>query len=341
METIAAAERDSNKQQRPAAGFWITVAVLWVALVITARFYSFPQGIAAPALAAFVAALGLELTLYTGTGFASVRRTLAALGRPATIAAALAISAVVPWLAFSIGAGGWSFQSSAILLGLILIASFWYVFLPANDLVDAAYLCLIAGVTLSHLISDAYPVLAPKFPADILGRLMWVRLGILAIVLLRRAPDRFIGFLPNAREWKIGTLCYLGFLPLGLIFGSAAGFDKLRDNAFTPLALGKAGLTFLGMLWVVAYGEEFFFRGMLQPMVGRWLRSDIAGLLATSVLFGLAHLGFRGFPNWNFVALAAVAGLFYGTAFMRTGSVRAAMVAHALVNVTWRSFLSG
>jgi membrane protease YdiL (CAAX protease family) len=33
-----------------------------------------------------------------------------------------------------------------------------------------------------------------------------------------------------------------------------------------------------------------------------------------------------------------VAGWFYGRAYLKTGSIRAAMVAHALTNVTWRVF---
>ncbi|HVX67819.1 MAG TPA: CPBP family intramembrane glutamic endopeptidase, partial [Bryobacteraceae bacterium] len=89
--------------------------------------------------------------------------------------------------------------------------------------------------------------------------------------------------------------------------------------------------TFLGMLWVVALREEFFFRGLLQP----WL-----GLIATSLLFGSVHLPFRDFPNWRFAVLAAVAGVFYGLAYRSARSVRAAMVTHALVNTAWRVFFS-
>ena len=101
-----------------------------------------------------------------------------------------------------------------------------------------------------------------------------------------------------------------------------------------------AAVTFLGMLWVVALGEEFFFRGLLQQWLGKWLRSPVAGWLLASALFGLAHLPFRSFPNWRFAAIAAVAGLLYGRAYVKAGSIRAAMVTHALVNTTWRVFLT-
>jgi membrane protease YdiL (CAAX protease family) len=92
------------------------------------------------------------------------------------------------------------------------------------------------------------------------------------------------------------------------------------------------------MLWVVALGEEFFFRGLLQQWVSKWLSSDWAGLVIASILFGSVHLAFRAFPNWRFAAVAAVAGVFYGLAFRRAKSIRASMVTHALAATTWKVF---
>jgi len=91
---------------------------------------------------------------------------------------------------------------------------------------------------------------------------------------------------------------------------------------------------------VVALAEEFFFRGFLQVLLAKRLRSETAGLVAASVLFGLAHLWFRSFPNWRFAIAAAVTGVFYGLAFLKAGSIRASMVTHALVVTTWRMFFA-
>ena len=44
------------------------------------------------------------------------------------------------------------------------------------------------------------------------------------------------------------------------------------------------------------------------------------------------HLPFGRFPNWRFALLAGIAGLFYGRAYAKSGGIRAAMVAHALMN---------
>jgi membrane protease YdiL (CAAX protease family) len=55
------------------------------------------------------------------------------------------------------------------------------------------------------------------------------------------------------------------------------------------------------------------------------------------VLFGLAHLGFRQFPNWRFAVVAGVAGVFYGLAYRRGGGIRSAMVAHAFTVTAWKT----
>jgi membrane protease YdiL (CAAX protease family) len=52
------------------------------------------------------------------------------------------------------------------------------------------------------------------------------------------------------------------------------------------------------------------------------------------------HLPFGHFPNWRFALVAAIAGYFYAKSYQATGSVRSAMITHALTNVVARVFLS-
>jgi hypothetical protein len=172
---------------------------------------------------------------------------------------------------------------------------------------------------------------------QILGQLMWIRTGIWAVLSLRGATGIGFGFLPTLRDWSCGIRYYLYFLPVGLPLALWTGLLRFqpRELEWWQTAAMAVG-TFLGMLWVVALGEEFFFRGLLQQWLCRWLRNSTAGLIVTSILFGLVHLPFRGFPNWRFALVAAVAGAFYGRAYARSGGIRAAMVVHALVNTTTR-----
>jgi hypothetical protein len=77
-------------------------------------------------------------------------------------------------------------------------------------------------------------------------------------------------------------------------------------------------------------GEELFFRGALQPRVG---------LLAASLLFGLAHL----VPAWPLAlwsVFAAGAGLVFGVLFEATGNLLAPALAHVLVNALNLRWLS-
>jgi membrane protease YdiL (CAAX protease family) len=69
-------------------------------------------------------------------------------------------------------------------------------------------------------------------------------------------------------------------------------------------------------------GEELLFRGALQPTLG---------LVATSLLFGLVHLG----PNrrfWPWTAWATAMGFLLGAIHEVTGHLAGAVLAHALIN---------
>jgi membrane protease YdiL (CAAX protease family) len=69
-------------------------------------------------------------------------------------------------------------------------------------------------------------------------------------------------------------------------------------------------------------GEELFFRGALQPRLG---------LVATSMLFGVAHLvPARPLVHWSVFACGA--GLLLGALFELTGNLVAPVVAHVAVN---------
>jgi membrane protease YdiL (CAAX protease family) len=199
----------------------------------------------------------------------------------------------------------------------------------------------MAGVYLAKPFDAIYGRPAPHVALSILGQLMWIRLGLMAVLSLRSLDDARFGFVPSAKEWRVGVQHYLYFLPVG----AALGYWE-RIARFHPQQLvwwkfaGVLVATFAGILWVVALAEEFFFRAFLQQALGKQLHSETAGLLTASVLFGLAHLPFRKFPNWRIAILAGVLGLFCGLALIKARSVKASMVTHALVVTTWRMFFS-
>jgi len=281
-----------------------------------------------------------ELALYILPGFAGVRRALAALPA-AALALLLTGAAMIPYVLATVPLGAFH---AASLLGVGAIAAviaFWYVPLKPRLATDLLFLGVIAAIFLSHAFRALYPAPVSALPLEVLGRLMWVHTGVIAVSCIRGLEAGF-GFVPRPREWRIGVLFTLCFVPLGALLGYLLHVARWHPAAVLSwklplLVLGR----FLGVLWVLALAEEFFVRGFLQQILSRGLRNESAGIVVTSVIFGALHLPFGTFPNWRFAALAATAGLFYGVAFARTRSIRAPMVMHALVVTAWQLFFNG
>lgn len=95
-----------------------------------------------------------------------------------------------------------------------------------------------------------------------------------------------------------------------------------------------AGLS-LAILMFTAWPEELLFRGLLQNFLARASKSELAGWWTASVLFGFSHITNLGFPNWRYVILATLAGLFYGWTWRKTGSIFASALVHAAVDAVW------
>ena len=284
----------------------------------------------------------VELAFYMAPGFIAVRAAFDRLGTRPVRAAILAVSAALPYLVESLATNSFAWSSFIALLAVVLTAAFWYAWIRPGMAADLLFLAFMAGVYLSRLFDQVYGRPAPHVALEILGRLMWIRLGLMAALSLRSMDDARFGFVPTSSEWRIGVRQYLYFLPVGAVMAYLLHFARFRTPAlewwkFALLVIG----TFLAFLWVVALAEEFFFRAFLQQLLARGLRSQVTGLIFASTLFGLAHLAFRPAPNWRFAIIGAVTGVFYGLAFIQARSVRASMVTHALVVTTWRVFFTG
>ena len=283
----------------------------------------------------------VEFVFYLAPGFEEVRAAFDRLGSRTLRAALLAVSAVVPYLIESPFTGTFNWQFFLALVAVVLVAAFWYVWLEAGLGSDIVFLAFVGAVYLSKSFDRGYGHPAPHVALGILGQLMWIRLGLMAVLSLRGMGEIRFGFMPLKQEWRVGVQFYLLFLPVAAALAYLLKIIHYQPRQldwwkFLLLLIG----TFLAFLWVVALAEEFFFRAFLQVLLAKRLGSDTAGLIVASVLFGLAHLWFRSFPNWRFAIAGAVTGVFYGLAFLKAGSIRASMVTHALVVTTWRMFFA-
>ena len=314
--------------------------LLWAAGAAAAYFYAQDRGIPWTTALAVLPAFLVEVSFYYTLGVERLRGSLEKLPS-AGVAVALTVAALGPYALASIASGAFSWRSLAILGALAFAAAFWYVVFPHQTSVDILFLIFIAAVWLGRIIPPLYGTPHPRLPLAILGQLMWFRTGLFALLSVRRMKNIGFGFWPASREWKIGALYFAGLVPVLGALAWAIQFTRphLRYASWERTSL-VALATFFGILWVVALGEELFFRGLLQQWITAWLKSNWGGLLLTSLLFGSVHLWYRTFPNWRFAALAAAAGVFYGLAFRQARSIRASMVTHALTVTAWRLFFS-
>ena len=325
----------NRRMQKSLAGFVAALLAVWGIVGTAGYFYSRQQDIPpALALAVLPAAL-LESGFWVAMASDEVRRRFTEWRTPAARALALTACGLLPYFTYSIPTGTFRWESFALLGALVLAVSLWYAVLPRRRLADLLFLAFVAAVILGRGLPAIYA--AGKLRVDVLGDLMWRRTAMLSVLTVRQAEGIGFGFFPSAKDWRIGGREFLFFLPIGAALTLALGYMRFHVPDGPAWKIGATAIgTFLGMLWVVALSEEFFFRGLLQQWLSNWLANPLAGLLIASVVFGAAHLPFRAFPNWRFALIAAIAGFFYGRAYARAGSIRAAMVAHALTNTTWR-----
>jgi uncharacterized protein len=309
------------------------------ALAALGVWYAADRGVPPDLIPFLLPAVLLEICLYVAGGLRVVRERAEELP-PGVLATVLTLLAPLSWAAYAIPFGYFSALAFASLLGLGLTASFWYLVFGRKPMADGGFLLLLAIPMLLEVFKYLYPSPVERLPMHVLGAMMWYRTGLVVILAIRRMGGIGFGFWPTRLDWAIGVRNYLWFLPLGLGATFALRFADWKPLQAEWRTALIAAATFFGVLWVLAVAEEFFFRGVLQQHLGRILGSDTAGLCAASLVFGAVHLPYREFPNWPFALLAAMAGVFYGRAYLQARSIRAAMVTHALVVTTWKTFLT-
>jgi membrane protease YdiL (CAAX protease family) len=159
-----------------------------------------------------------------------------------------------------------------------------------------------------------------------------VNIAIAGFLLLRRTTDigYTIGWGTHWTLYILGALTLIAcmVIPLGL---------KLHFLIYSPqLSQWKSVLPLsCAILFFTAWPEELLFRGLLQNFLSRASNNNTAGWITASMLFGLSHITNMHFPNWRYVLLATIAGLFYGWTWRKTGSIFASAIVHASVDILW------
>jgi membrane protease YdiL (CAAX protease family) len=289
-----------------------------------------------PAIVPFLLPLLLEAFFYFISCFPRLEGALLRLP-PLSRALALSVSGALPVLLILLSTGQTPGLEFYWLCAALLLVSCWHLLLPVSSWTDIGLLALLTALILSGWGKVLYPETTSGLRLNGLSKLLWLRVGIQSFMYLREFKVPRTGFWPNNKEWWNGAGFFLAlivlFVPVGLHFG----FLRWQLPDYEPWQLPFLAV---GYFWVVllflAYGEEYLVRGVLQTTLQKMLKGNITSLLITSLCFGAIHLPFRNqFPNWRFAAVATIAGIFYGLAFRRANSLRAAMVTHALTVTCW------
>ncbi len=125
--------------------------------------------------------------------------------------------------------------------------------------------------------------------------------------------------------------CFLILQVMTLIL-TIAGFElqahtmieTLLDDS-TPRCV--AGSAIAAAVVLAPIVEELLFRGLLLPAMGRWLRSQWLGIIASAAVFGLIHL-----PLYQNVASLMLLGLVLGYVYVKSGSLTLVILVHAVFN---------
>ncbi len=281
----------------------------------------------------------LEAVFYLGAVFEGTRNWFVTVRPKQMRGVLLWASGVAPYLVFSLLAGTYTKNAFELLALITGVLSLWFVLLPRRPAYDLGFLAIAAAPVIFRVFPRIYASPDAHLRIDALGHLMWIRLAIAGLLILRVWNPGAFGFWPSKAEWRAGFLYYLGAIVPIIVLALAVHDVRVglaRQSWWQDLALGLGW--FFAALWVIALGEELFFRGVIE----RWLldarAGKVAAVLISAALYGSAHLGFRHFPDWRQSVVAGVLGIALGLVYYQTNSVRASMVTHSLVVATWRVF---
>ena len=172
---------------------------------------------------------------------------------------------------------------------------------------------------------------------DFLSRLFLVTVASWCWTFIRVVPELGYSFRLSGEVVKQAAINFALFAAIAIPSSLAIHFTRWNPRwpGIMPFLVN-----YLEIFFFIALLEELFFRGFLQSLLSKTLRSWVAAQALVSVLFGLFHILHAPFPNWRYVALASVAGWFYGSAFRISGSLMASSLLHAAVDTVWRTWLS-
>ena len=238
----------------------------------------------------------------------------------------------VPYLIYAVACHDFRWLALARLAAIALPPLALYLVLPVRNLAALNWQDGIAWLWLSLPILFRWLAGIWTVPSnlDFMGRLFMIMVAAWLWVWIRPVPGIGYSFAITLRTLRAAGLNFLFFAAIAIPASLALGFTR-----WNPRWPGAAGflIEYLEIFVFIAWLEELLFRGFLQTLIG-----GVRGQVIASIIFGFSHILNGHAPNWRYVALASIAGWFYGTAFRKGGNLMASSMTHALVDTVWRTF---
>lgn len=160
-----------------------------------------------------------------------------------------------------------------------------------------------------------------------------------------RLQDFFGLSFGGRNAWRVVLWMSTVLIIFQIAFGQ--GFNEISRAGLVGWTL-TFGIPFVYVLLLLEVGivEEFFFRGLLQSRIAALLKSETAGVVLMSVIFGIAHApGFyfrtgktlellSSSPSFLLaigysIVITSVAGFFLGVIWVRTKNLTILILIHA------------
>lgn len=306
---------------------------LWAALCFAGAVYVSWLGYGGRGFAATVTAFAWLFLVVLSFAARGVSERLASRFGPVT-GHLLAVAAFFAYLIYAFGTNTFSIPRAAaaallVFLPIILAASAEKR--PAGAWQDFVIIGAVWTAVKFGPMKWLWPYPDAKL-AHVLTAFLAINVALAAFLFLRRLDG--VGYsVAWGRHWSFFIFgSFAVFAAIAIFLGRALHFITFAPNW---IAWKSLPFTALAIFFFTAWPEEFLFRGLLQNMLSRVSKSDLAGWWTASVIFGLSHVTNGGFPNWRYVVLASIAGLFYGWTWRKTGSIFASAIVHALVDALW------
>jgi membrane protease YdiL (CAAX protease family) len=159
--------------------------------------------------------------------------------------------------------------------------------------------------------------------------------GGYAFLAVRNLQDVGYRLIPRKQDLTSGAASFAGFFIIAIPAGYALHFIQFHLHSVSAALFV---VEFVGTYVMIAIPEEFLFRGILQNLLEKSIRSKNRGnyaLIVASVIFGVSHMHHPPVPNWRYGIMATLAGLFYGNAYRDRRRLPASAFTHTLVDVVW------